>query len=296
MSTSDFNLPKQQPLFPPHARADRPLFLVMMIMVFLACIAAMGAQRSYQAAGDWGRGLSQSATVQLKSEDVANALPILNAQNGISQARVISESESKELLRPWLGGAALPDDLPVPALIDLRLTDKESFNARKSQCALKAAGIEANVDDHQRWSRDVARTARAVQLLGMMALALLITATIATAIFATQAGLVARKSIIDVLTQIGARDRYIARLFTQRFGWLGLLSGIAGAILAGILFLILSLISGQDSEGLLPRLSMGQFDLWILFLTPILSAIICAISAGRTVRRTLSTREGKRHI
>ena len=296
MNAPDFTLPKPQPLFPPHARADRPLFVVMMIMVFLACIAAMGAQRSYKAAGDWGRGLSQSATVQLKAEDVATALPILESQTGIAEARIISEAESKELLRPWLGRAVLPDDLPVPYLIDLRLTNDKDFDARKTRRALEGAGIEAVVDDHQRWSRDVARTARAVQLLAMMALAFLITAAIATAIFATQAGLVARKGIIDVLTQIGARDRYIARLFTQRFGWLGLLSGIAGAILAGLLFIILSLVSGQGSDGLLPRLSMGQFDLWILFLTPILSAIICAISAGRTVRRTLSTREGKRHI
>lgn len=296
MSAPDFTLPKPQPLFPPRARADRPLFVVMMIMVFLACVAAMGAQRSYKTAGDWSRGLSQSATVQLKSEDVSAALPILKAQTGVDEARVITEAESKDLLRPWLGGVELPDDLPVPALIDLRLTNDTDFKASTAQSALGNAGIKASVDDHERWSRDVSRTARAVQLLAMMALALLVTGTIATAVFATQAGLAARKSIIDVLTQIGARDRYIARLFTQRFGWLGLLSGIAGALLAGSLFLLLSLISGQDSEGLLPRLSMGQFDLWILFLTPILSAFICAVSAGRTVLRSLSTREGKRHI
>ncbi|WP_017931307.1 cell division protein FtsX [Robiginitomaculum antarcticum] len=296
MATPDFTIPKPQPLFPRSARADRPLFLVMMIMVFLACIAAMSAQRSYSAASEWGRGLSRSATVQLPAEQVEAALPILRAQSGVDQALAIDPEQSRELLRPWLGDAALPEDLPIPALIDLRLTGDNLFDAGAAGLALTKAGLEGSVDDHNRWGRDISRTARAVQILALMALALLMAGTVATAIFATQAGLVARREIIDVLTQIGARRRYIARLFTQRFGWLGLLSGISGAGLAGIMFLILALFTTQQGDGLLPRLALRQFDLWILFFAPLLSGLICAISAGRTVLTRLSMREGRRQI
>lgn len=296
MTNPEFALPKPQPLFPRNARADRPLFLVMMIMVFLACIAAMSAQRSYSAASEWGRGLSRSATVQIPAEQVDAALPIVKQLSGVEQALIIDPAQSRELLRPWLGDAALPADLPIPALIDLRLTGDNRFDAGAAASALKEAGLDASVDDHNRWGRDISRTAQAVQILALMALALLMAATVATAIFATQAGLVARKEIIDVLTQIGARKRYIARLFTQRFGWLGLLSGISGALLAGLMFLILSMFTAQQGGGLLPKLAMSQFDLWILFFAPLLSGLICAISAGRTVLTRLSTRQGRRQI
>ena len=285
---------KLEPLLPTYNRADRPLFFVMMIMVFLACLAAIGTHASYRAAGNWGNDLKHSASVQVKverNEDGAvaakRAAIILEQNDAVLDASPISEAQARAMLRPWLGNIDLPENLPVPFLIDLTLSPDVPFDMPALKQELSRAGLEANIDDHGRWSRDIARTARAVQLIAVTSLILLICAAIATAGFATQSGLNARRTIIDVLSQVGAKDKYIARLFTSRFAWLGLKAGVSGALLAGLIAVLFWLASGGERSPLVPGFAIDFFDLLLLVFAPFIAAIVCALSARYTVLSTL---------
>lgn len=281
---------KAAPILPDRWQDERPLFFVLMIMVFLACICAIAAHSSYRAAHQWGADLRGSATVQIhagEGEDAAalQAAVILLAKEhpGIRKTRALTDDESRALLEPWLGSIGLPESLPVPALVDLELApnaDLEGFSSTLSQ-----RGITAEIDDHQRWGRDIDRAIRAVQILATLSLILLISATSAAAIFATQSGLAARASIINVLQQVGAAPRYIARLFIIRFARLGLLAGAAGAALSLIAALLLWLMSG---DGFLPNFALGRIEIFILILAPFLAALACAGAAGFTVLRALA--------
>ena len=287
---------KPEPLLPRKAGADRPLFFVLMIMVFLACLSAIVTQASYDAAGRWGDDLKNSATLQVKAgmgEDgmalAQKAAQITAARPEVRSAAPLSEDRAQDLLRPWLGGVALPEGLPVPYLVDVTLAGDTPLDVEALNAALSSAGINADIDDHGRWSRDIARTARAAQMVTLVALILLIAATIATAGFATQSGLAARKNIVDVLTQVGAQDRYIARLFTARFAWLGLIAGAAGALLAGGLALLFWFLTRRSGSAFLPGGSLASIDFAYVTIAPLIAAVVCALSARYTVLRTLKS-------
>jgi cell division transport system permease protein len=53
------------PLLPPDSGRDRPLFAVSAILVFLACLAALGAAGAWSAAEGWTTQLAEELTVQI---------------------------------------------------------------------------------------------------------------------------------------------------------------------------------------------------------------------------------------
>jgi len=162
----------------------------------------------------------------------------------------------------------------VPSLVSLKLSgNTESLAALES--ALEAENIDAQIDDHGRWSADIRRAAKAVQIIASIALILLMVATSAAA------------GIINVLQQVGASPSYIARLFIWRFGKLGAAAGAAGAVLAIIIALLFWLMSGRGDNALLPSFRLDFGDILILLAAPILAAIICAIAAGLTAKLSI---------
>ena len=277
---------KAQAILPSGDRSDRPLFFVLTILVFLACLFALAGHASYRAAGGWNADLNASATVQLaaRATDAQHreAAQIALSVTGIEQAERISSQQARELLNPWLGDISLPEDVPLPKLIGLTLSGETTLS--RLQSAFDDADIQAVIDNHGRWSADVRRAAKAVQIVATLALILLIAATSAAAGLATQSGMAARKNIINVLQQVGANPDYIARLFVWRFGKLGARAGLAGAGLSLIVALLFWLISGVGRSALLPSFRLDLGDLHILISAPVLTALICALAARFTAK------------
>lgn len=249
MSAQHVTIPASaQAILPRGGHADRPLFFVLMILVFLACLSAIAANAGFRAAGGWNADLSASASIQIPARADAAAqtriVEIAQTIDGISEARALTREESDALLQPWLGSLPLPEDLPVPRLVSLKLTGGED-SLFALEAALVAENIDAQIDDHGRWSADIRRAAKAVQIIATIALILLSLATSAAAGFATQSGMAARQIIINVLQQVGASPSYVARLFIWRFGKLGATAGAAGAGLAMLIALLFWLMSGR---------------------------------------------------
>ena len=76
--------------------------------------------------GDWQSQLTNTLTVQVmleSAEDWTEQTQL--ATNALTDALpgididVLPQDEARDLLQPWLGNAALPDNLPVPGLISL---------------------------------------------------------------------------------------------------------------------------------------------------------------------------------
>lgn len=288
--------PKTQSILPTSWRQDRPLFLVMAILAFLACLSALSVRTTYRAAGTWGDDLRNAATIQIKvqldqdgkalSEDVAQ---YMLSRPEVRLARPLSEGRARDLLRPWLGDVPLPDGLPVPMLVEVVLNNGAQLDTEAIQADFQAMGVIALIDDHSRWSRDISRAAAAAQTVAISALLLLVLASVAAAGFATEAGLAARQNIVRVLSQVGATPKYIARLFTGRFLMLGIKAGTLGALLAaaaaGLFWYATH--QGRGLNTFIPSLRLEQADIFILILCPFLTGLVCAVSARFTVLRSL---------
>lgn len=265
-------LPPVQPLLPRRASGDRPLFAIMAAMAFLAGLALLSAIWAAQAGRIWTSGLDGRLTVQvMDGEQVPDALRVLRAEDGV-RAEPLTPAEVDALLAPWLGNADLPPDIPVPALIRIQ----GDVTALALADVLSAEGIEAEVDDHNRWASRVRRSALLARLAALAVLSLIFAAGAAVSAFATQAALRAESTTISVLGQVGAQDEFVAKLFTRRFLQLGLRAAAVGTLAAFAFGVLLGAVFGPPFGAGLAALA------WLAVLT-FAFAGISAYSAGRMV-------------
>ncbi|WP_323761703.1 hypothetical protein [Maricaulis sp.] len=285
-------------LLPPDAGRDRPLFVVAAILVFLACIAALGARGAWLQAQSWTTDLETSLTIQIRpvegrdaDADAVRAAEIAEAVEGVEQATARGRDHALALLTPWLGEGNLPDDLPLPLLVDVRTRFGSVIDTASLQAQLDAEGMAARIDDHGRWANAVRRAAGTAQGLGLALLALLAGAAAAVIAFAARASLAARLDVIDALHLCGAEDRFIAGLFQRRFFMLGLKSGVAGAVIAGLVSILVSLGDAPaDMAFFLPQWAADPFEIVLLAIAPLLAGATAAISARLAVAADLRGR------
>ena len=107
-------------------------------------------------------------------------------------SEALEKEKAYDLIRPWLGDVTDLEDLPVPRLVAVSLDRKRPATATVLQEALKAQGVDAVVDDHQIWIKDIRRAAGVVRLSGASIFLLIALAAAAVVAFATRAGLAAR--------------------------------------------------------------------------------------------------------
>lgn len=283
--------PDEAPLLPGKLRNVRALWVVLIIMALLAGCALLFARGSMRLSGDWQSQLSDTLTVQVMldssndwDEQTALARTTLNTVFPGADIAIVPKAEARELLRPWLGNATLPDSLPVPGLVNVTGENLSISNART---ALDAAGLSTNIDDNSRYADELSGTARRLVGIGLGTLILILLAGLSVNIFATRAAMTAQKEIIRVLVQVGASDKFIAKLFIGQAFKRGAIGALIGLGMSALLWLCLSIFG--DWGGLAwSAFSAGTVDLLWLFGLGIIFAVICAFAAGSTAMRQLA--------
>ncbi len=286
---------KPTPILPPGQSEERPLFVIIVIMSFLASVTMIVSTMGLRQSSAWQEDLRSSATVQITAADpvekdaqITKALDILKTTPGILSAEKLTDAQNRELLTPWIGSLDLPDDITVPALIRIK-TDKSRLNPEALATGFAKAGISAEFDDHSRRAKNLAGTWRRLQFaLGFMLL-LMIGATVAISGFATHSVLNARQNIISVLGQVGATDKFVGNLFVKRFLSLGFKASMTGmvlALLAAALFTIWQ-NAATDADGL--KISLQLSDILRLIGLSVVLGTVCAFTAGYSARKSVRT-------
>jgi cell division transport system permease protein len=275
------------PFLPEEETRDGALVFVVAVLCFLACVTALGVIAADRAASGWTRQLSAEATVIVRPRPgetpdsaAAKAAEALAGVKGVSEARALEPQKAYDLVRPWLGDVADVEDLPVPRLVAVGLDSGAPATVPALEAALKGQGIDAIVDDHSLWLKDVRRAAGVARGMGTIVFLLIAGAAAAVVAFATRAGLAAQRDVVEVLHLTGAEDSFIAGLFQLRFARVAAVAGLigaGGAILSGAL---LRLLGG--SQGLTPALPIAWADLLAVLPCPLLAAAVAAIAARVT--------------
>jgi len=292
--SDSFDITRWRPAaFLPEAEARDPaLIFVIGVLCFLACLTALGALAGDRAARGWTGQLVGEATVIVRARGgetpdaaAARAAEALAGVTGVAEARALEREKAYALIRPWLGDIADLDELPVPRLVAVTLQRQQPATAAALDKALKSQGLDAVVDDHSIWIKDIRRAAGVVRWTALAVFALIAGAAGAVVAFATRAGLAARRDVVEVMHLIGAEDGQIASLFELRFAKIAALSGALGAATAGLLAGLLRLIGG--GEGITPALPIAWIDLLAVLPCPILAALVAALAARVTARRLI---------
>ncbi|HEY2659243.1 MAG TPA: ABC transporter permease [Caulobacteraceae bacterium] len=275
------------PLLPPRDSRDRVLVFVVAVLSFLACLSVLGSLGADRAARGWGGQLTGSATVVVRPQGdetadaaAARAAETLAGVKGVIEASALEPAKASALLKPWLGDETVLDDLPIPRLVSVDLDPKTPAGADAMNKALKAAGVDATVDDHSLWLKDVIRAGVIARAAAVGVAALLALAAIAVIILATSASLATRGDLVSVLHLAGAEDGFIAGLFQARFAGLAFRSGLIGGAAAAMIGAVARALGGGD--GLTPVLPLAWTDLLMLLPCPLIAALVAALAARVT--------------
>lgn len=278
-------------LLPREAAGETWLAAVIAVLCFIACLAAVGAISADRAAHGWARQLRAEATVQVRPRvgetgptAAARAAETLAGVDGVAEAVAMDRDTAEDLLRPWLGEAVLPD-LPLPFLVTVRLDPEAPASAVTLSRALAEAGLDASVDDHALWRGEVEGSAALITALAVAAFLLTAGAAAAAIVYATRAGLVARRAVIETLSLSGATDGAIAWLFQRRYGLLAAGAGAVGMVVAAWLVLALRFLGGET--GVTAALPLAWTDALILLPCPLLAAGVALLSARVAALRSL---------
>ena len=280
------------PLLPEKDARDAALIFVVAVLCFMACLTAMGVIAANRAAHAWTGQLTGEATVIVRPKGgetpdaaAARAAEALAGTAGVTEARALEPAKAYDLIRPWLGDVSDIEDLPVPRLVAVTLDAKHPADAQHLRAALTAQNVDATVDDHSLWIKDIRRAGRLVGGLGASVFLLIAAAAGAVVAFATRAGLAARRDVVEVLHLAGAEDGFIARLFQVRFARIAGQAGLIGAIMAAALGAGLRVAGG--GAGLTPALPLAWSDLLAVVPCPLLAALVAAGAAQYTAMKLI---------
>lgn len=286
----------------PFSKDASALFLpwMVMLMVFFAGLTMSGTLSLNSMLSRWNRSISGSLTVQVipieedgrinkkkTQQEIDDVLDILRKTAGIASARVLTDSQMKGLLKPWLGESFLMEDLPMPHLIDVRLIPDAEVDLDMLRTLLSRNTPNASLDVHKLWLGKLMTLVRTLDFLASSLLSLVIATTSVIVIYVTCSSLAVHKPVIELLHQTGAHDGYIAKQYAKRTAVRAALGAFVGFL--GVLPVI-SMISSaaRDIQGGL--LSEARFDAasWVLLsFVPVLAVILSTLTAYWTVHRTL---------
>jgi cell division transport system permease protein len=271
---------------------SRPLVWIMALMVYLAILALAASLAMAGLAKRWDGALADGLTVEISPTQpdfdgrIDRAMRLLAARRDIADARLVPMDEARALLEPWLGQGTSLAELPIPALIDVKLAASADVAGLRE--ALTSQPLGASVADPAQWLGELRRLARTAQALSILILALIGAAAFIAIAFAAKSGFDAHRAEAELLHLMGATDTYIARQFQAHILRQALYGAALGAVigLASLLTLRQAAL-GASGLGLLPALNVASGDVALLASIPLVACLLAALVARITLLKAL---------
>jgi len=293
----DFALPDHERQLIPEGRVSGSMPWVIAIMTFLTVLAGAAGLMMFNSAQTGSADLSRSFTVQIVTADPVlrqrqrgNVARILNQNAEVEEVTIIPEAEIRDMLIPWLGEDVIEADIPVPALIELRLSQEPDDKVISELTArLQRAAPSAKINSQAIWLTPFFSLMNSLLLLTAGILTLLLLATAATVMLAVRSALNTHRDTIGIMHMLGGTDLQAARLFQRRMALDALLGGVIGFGFAVITIWLLSVQFNAAGSSLLTGAVMPWYGWPIIALIPIAVTGLAMLIARRTVLSALKT-------
>ncbi len=261
--------------------SSRYLPVVISAMIFLAALALAGLFSIHSAVQDWTQAVSGNLTVEIAYEEgvdldkkVKDAADFLQSIPGIEDVTPLDLAAAASLLEPYLGRADIIKDLPLPRLVEVKISENSSLDLLATAKKLSDTVPGARLNTHRPWLDKMILLARSVQMLAGGIMLIVSIATVIIVIFAARTGMVMHHEVIEVLHLIGAKDSYIARQFQNYFARLSFLGALPGLIIAIVVMQILSFLADRLDASLISAPTL-ILEAWIaLAMLPLLVALL----------------------
>jgi len=287
----DFALPDHDRKLIPEGRVSGPMPWVIAIMLFLTLLVAAAGLTLADAARQGGDDLAQQVTIQIiEADPIARAgqrvavARKLRSVPGILTVTAVPDAEVRNLLEPWLGTGVIDADIPVPALVDVRLNGVPSAATLKTlETSLRQVAPNIRIDSHSSWMAPFFNLMSTLVWLAVGILFLLLLATSAVVILAVRSSLNTHRETIQIMHMMGSTDVQAARLFQRRVALDALLGGVVGFIAAAAVILLLGGRFAAVEPGLLAGAAFPWYGWIMLVLIPLAVTGLAMLMARWTV-------------
>jgi len=263
--------------------------------VFLAALAIAGALTLAAAVERWRADRAATLTIELPAlagddggRRIDKVLAVLTDTDGVAGARPLARAELVALLEPWLGAGNIDPGLPLPRLIDVRLTPSASVDLARLKTRLAVVAPGVAIDDRQLWLDRLVTVAHGFQAVAL-AVAIAAAATfVGAVVFTTRTQIAVHRETVEVLHLIGAEDGFVAAAFARRSLVSALWGGVLGLVPAMATLVALGEVIGAVEAPLLPRLTITPLLLAALAALPPLAGLLALITARTTAMSALA--------
>jgi cell division transport system permease protein len=288
-------------IVPRDSIAANALASVVAIMTFLAAVTSGGVAMVIASANGWQAEVAREMTIQVRpmanrdiEADIAKAQQLAKATPGVASVHAYSREESNRLLEPWLGSGVSFEDLPVPRMIAVQISQGAAVDTASLSRSLAQQVVSARLDDHRVGISRMRGVAKAAIAAGMGVLLLVLAATVLSVAFATRGAMSSNRAIVEVLHFVGAKEAYIASQFQRHFLGLGLKGGALGGIAAVLSLMLIRRISdlflgtGElEATVMVNRFAMGFTGYLVVAAEVGLIAAVTALTSRQVVIHTL---------
>jgi cell division transport system permease protein len=266
--------------------ASRFLPVVFGLMVYLAGLALAAVLVLSGAVEQISQQGIDALTVEVPPDEageteaqVARVIELLGANPDVAAARPVSDGEMSTLLEPWLGETRLPDDLPLPRLVDVTLAPGAEIDASALAASLAAEVPGVRIDDPKAWLDRLGTFGRSLALVAGVIIAFVVVATAVMAVVSTRMAIAVHRDLVELLHLMGARDVFIARQFQFQAFRVGLIGGVAGATLAAITLIGLEQAAQRLDAVLFIETSLLPAGYAAIAGLPVLAALLAMLTA-----------------
>ena len=271
------------------------LSVIVGVSVFLFAITLSGVLGINSMFANSKKQVVSNFTVQVlplpnhedSKNDLLSVVSFLERYPNVTQVSVLSDLELRALLEPWLGNNVDIELLPIPKLLDVKIDTSTPFDYKKLTVRLSEISPQASINDHNLWLSRLLKFINSLKLLALTVLLLVALASITAIVYAAQTSLNIHKDIINILHIMGATDKYIAINYVKQITHSAIIAGIIGTIVATPAIMIVGTMAKGIEAGIFNSVTFGLEDWLIIFLLPILTALLVALTAYVTVIKSL---------
>lgn len=268
-----FSLVREQSVF---------MTTIMGLLTFLSVLTLGVALSIGTGVIRWNNQWNKFATIQVTdTKNVDQTAKIINDnREKMKSVRRISDDEMADLMRPWIsnGGAALKNYLPTMWEIEFKSSDDMTH---------VQSAVEKNARFLSHASALKTSTSAGWKMIGISALVLILALGaigVSISYIARNTAMLHRREL-EILTQIGASDGFVARQMQIIVAKITTLATICGFVTAMPVLLLILSTAHSARVGLLAMLGLNAFGWWTLVALPI---AIIAFAIFVTRRTTLN--------
>lgn len=269
------------------------MYLFVVVLAIFMAINSM--------AGNWEKDITGSITVQVspiedanKHIDVAKTKEQLNKVqqfieqiSGVEEVHVLDDEAIQKLMSPWIGSKVDMSTLPIPQLLDVRLKPDAELNYDEITRGMKQLTPNASIDNHRLWLNRLIKFATSLKTIALAILLMVVAICAFSIYYSARTSLNINIETIKILHIVGAKDKFVAKLYAKNYAKIGLFSGIIGLLAAVPCIMLVGKYGISTGSGLLSGASLSSAAWSVIMLTPLFSLCYAMFTSYWTVRKSL---------